>query len=54
MQFHGEAKFASIAASGHCRRKTTVKGSGVSMPLIAPKSTCRDEITPYGGLVMRS
>jgi hypothetical protein len=31
MQFQGEAKFASIAASGQLIRKTTVCGSGVSM-----------------------
>ena len=35
MQFHGEAKFASIAASGQFRWKTTVRGSGVSMLEIA-------------------
>jgi len=36
MQFQGEAKFASIAASGHCKWKTTVATSGVSMPVTAP------------------
>jgi len=33
---------------------TPVSGSGVSMPAIAPKSTCRDETTPADGCAMRS
>ena len=33
MQFQGEAKFASITASGHCKWNTTVEGFGTSMLL---------------------
>src|SRR5205085_6141721 len=52
MQFQGEAKFASIAASGHCSRKMTVSGSGVSIAAIAPKSTCREIKAYESGRIM--
>ena len=54
MQLKGEASNVRNEAFTPLSLKTTVAGSGVSMAATSAKRSLRTEITPSGGLAMRS
>src|SRR3954447_22672623 len=55
MQFHGDAKTPfAMDASISFMRNTTVRGSGVSIAATLVSESLRFEMTPLGGLPIRS
>src|SRR5262245_1316728 len=55
MQFQGDAKTPfTMDASISFMRNTTVRGSGVSIAATLVRESLRFEMTPFGGVPMRS